>query len=519
MKIRELILKNFGKFTDRHIQLDDGINILYGENESGKSTIHTFIRGMFYGMERGRGRAAVNDTYSIYEPWENSNFYSGSLRFESGGKVFRIDRNFDRYSKKAELICEDDGELLSIEEGDLEMLLGGLRAESYDNTVSVQQLKVQTSQSLAGELRNYATNYYTSGTAGIDLESAMKKLQEKKKEQEHTIKDALIQRQQKREYIEQEASYVWRDVHRLECEAANIDEELKHRREREKSEDEYREEPNKRVVDELRPSKWRIHPIEIIVFAVIIALAFVIISKPWNYLVSIVIFLLCLIYVWNRMKVGKKQEKTPPELILEEITPEEEKISLEQLEWERIHLRAELKEKKIQYENLQEQLAELDEVGQEFRENDRKCQAIQLAMDRLQELSETMQKKMKKELDEKASEIISQITDGKYEKLLIDENLHINLMSHGRRVDIEQVSRGTVEQIYFALRMSAGSFLQEEDLPVILDDTFAYYDDERLMETLRWLADHKSQVLIFTCQKREEQLLKEMGIEIKREEI
>ena len=208
MKIRELILKNFGKFTDRHIQLDDGINILYGENESGKSTIHTFIRGMFYGMERGRGRAAVNDTYSIYEPWENSNFYSGSLRFESGGKVFRIDRNFDRYSKKAELICEDDGELLSIEEGDLEMLLGGLRAESYDNTVSVQQLKVQTSQSLAGELRNYATNYYTSGTAGIDLESAMKKLQEKKKEQEHTIKDALIQRQQKREYIEQEASYV-----------------------------------------------------------------------------------------------------------------------------------------------------------------------------------------------------------------------------------------------------------------------------------------------------------------------
>ena len=61
MKIRELILKNFGKFTDRHIQLDDGINILYGENESGKSTIHTFIRGMFYGMERGRGRATDGD--------------------------------------------------------------------------------------------------------------------------------------------------------------------------------------------------------------------------------------------------------------------------------------------------------------------------------------------------------------------------------------------------------------------------------------------------------------------------
>ena len=519
MKIRELILKNFGKFTDRRIKLDDGINILYGENESGKSTIHTFIRGMFYGMERGRGRAAVNDTYSIYEPWENSNYYSGSLKFESGQKVFRIDRNFDRYSKKAELICEDDGELLSIEDGDLKMLLGGLCAESYDNTVSVQQLKIQTSQSLVGELRNYATNYYTSGTAGIDLEGALQKLQDKKKEQERMVKDALIQKQQKREYMEQEASYVWRDVHRLENEALNIEEELRHRREKENSENGRREETNKGVMDELRPSNWRIHPVEIVIFALMIVLAFVIISRPWNFLVSIVVFLLCLIYVWNRMKVGKKQEKSPPELILEEITPEEEKIPIEQLEWERIHITAELKEKRIQYENLQEQLAELDEVGQEFQELDRRRQAIQLALDQLQKLSGNMQNQMKAELDQNASEILAEITNGKYEKLLMDEDLHISLMSHGKRVAIEQVSRGTVEQIYFALRMSAGEFLQEEELPVILDDTFAYYDDERLRATLWWLAEHKKQVLIFTCQKREEQLLKEMGIAIKREEI
>ena len=106
MKIRELRLQHFGKFTDRSIQIGDGINILYGENESGKSTLHTFIKGMFFGMERGRGRASVYDTFSVYEPWENPNYYAGSLRFESGGKMFRIDRNFDRYTKKAELICE-----------------------------------------------------------------------------------------------------------------------------------------------------------------------------------------------------------------------------------------------------------------------------------------------------------------------------------------------------------------------------------------------------------------------------
>ena len=160
MKIQELKLKHFGKFTDKNIRIEDGVNILYGENESGKSTLHSFIKGMFFGMERGRGRASAHDAFSIYEPWENSNYYSGALKFESGGKIFRIDRNFDRYTKKAELICEDDGEQLSVADGDLEMLLAGLDSGGYENTISVGQRKVETGQSLEVKFKNYATNYY-----------------------------------------------------------------------------------------------------------------------------------------------------------------------------------------------------------------------------------------------------------------------------------------------------------------------------------------------------------------------
>ena len=126
MKIRELYLRNFGKFSGKKIVLKDGINLFYGENESGKTTIHTFIKSMLFGLERGRGRASVNDTFSIYEPWENPNYYSGTLRFESGEKNFLLERNFDKYSKSARLICEDDGEEFSLEHGDLEMILNGL---------------------------------------------------------------------------------------------------------------------------------------------------------------------------------------------------------------------------------------------------------------------------------------------------------------------------------------------------------------------------------------------------------
>ena len=54
MKIRELYLRNFGKFSGKKIVLKDGINLFYGENESGKTTIHTFIKSMLFGLEEHR---------------------------------------------------------------------------------------------------------------------------------------------------------------------------------------------------------------------------------------------------------------------------------------------------------------------------------------------------------------------------------------------------------------------------------------------------------------------------------
>ena len=84
-----------------------------------------------------------------------------------------------------------------------------------------------------------------------------------------------------------------------------------------------------------------------------------------------VLFLAFGLYIWNRMKVGKKQVKTEPEIILEEITQEEEKVPIEKLRWEKSHITAELKEKRIQYDNLGEQLAELDEVNEQMCIRDR----------------------------------------------------------------------------------------------------------------------------------------------------
>ncbi len=67
-------------------------------------------------------------------------------------------------------------------------------------------------------------------------------------------------------------------------------------------------------------------------------------------------------------------------------------------------------------------------------------------------------------------------------------------------VGLERLSRGTMEQIYFALRMAAGElFCEEESFPVILDDVFGMYDEDSLAAVLRWMHKEQKQIIISTC--------------------
>ena len=64
MVIRELYIRNFGKLREQHFYLHNGIQVISGENEFGKTTLHAFIRAMLFGLERGRGRAAAKDDFT-----------------------------------------------------------------------------------------------------------------------------------------------------------------------------------------------------------------------------------------------------------------------------------------------------------------------------------------------------------------------------------------------------------------------------------------------------------------------
>lgn len=500
MKIREINIKNFGKLSDKAIDFDDGINIIYGENESGKSTIYTFIKSMLFGLERGRGRAANNDTFTQYEPWENPNYYAGTLKIESGGKLFCINRNFDKYSKITKVFCQDDGEELFVEDGDLDMLLDDMTEAVYENTVSIGQLKAEPSQPLSVALKNYATNCYTSGGGDLDQAAAMEFLKKRKKEIQKEIDAELQKKREKRDLLEMESSFVWRDVHKFQEELEELEKEI----EAKKIRDEEKE-------DEPLVTRKKIRPVIVLLFILGLIVSLKFLSRPWNYLLAIIIVLGLGNYIWSRLKVGKKPVKTESEIILEEISGESE--TLEKLLWEKEHIQADLREKQTQYENLQEQLEELEVLSDVIYQLEQKKLAVNIAEDRINALTKKMQAELKDVLNEKASKIFSQITNQKYTYINIEETLKMSVLDGDRITDVERLSRGTLEQIYFAIRMAATELLQKEEQPVILDDTFVYYDDERLENTLKWLVENKRQVIILTCQKREMQALDKLGVQ------
>lgn len=121
---------------------------------------------------------------------------------------------------------------------------------------------------------------------------------------------------------------------------------------------------------------------------------------------------------------------------------------------------------------------------------------------------------MQDELNAEISRYVSLFTAGAYDSVRLDEQGQLQILTEGREVRPELLSCGTLEQIYLALRLAVGNVVtKEEPLPILLDEAFAMYDDDRLAQTLQTLSTLQNQIFLFTCQKREVEMLKKMKLD------
>lgn len=509
MEIKRLVINNFGKLHNRELTFSPGINVLYGENESGKTTVHTFIKSMLYGVQRLRGRASRNDTYSRYEPWENSSVYGGTMWFELGGRNYRLSRNFHKSSVSNEFLCEDSGELLDVDKGAIDAVLDGISEAVYDNTVSIAQLKSATGQELIRELQNYMASYQGTGDNSLDLGRAAQMLK-------MTRKGFAVQEEHRRKNLEKTQDKLTSGMDFLRKDM----EKLIERRDGVASQEEHLkmgpgEEDGGSILEgriRLLQNKKNIliGLILITALAVLAGISFCASRMPESIYPRLavggvgIVLLLAEFFSFQKKRREIYRKKRMKDRWLQKH---------EKLKWSRENISAELAERKIAYRNLQEEYKECEEALSYPSNEEIEIKALNLALNTIESLSEDRHKRVGGRLKERTSQILSEITGGKYQEVLMDSEFRIKVNTEDKAVALERLSRGTIEQIYFALRMAAGELLcKEERFPVILDDIFGMYDEERLSAVLQWIYKEGRQAIISTCHKREMEILEKEKI-------
>ena len=92
MKINKIKINNFGNLSDKNIEFKK-FNIIYGKNESGKSTLQSYIVSSLYGIQKNKNGKAMSD-FEKYEPWNGGEF-SGTINYAlDNGEEYNVFRNF-----------------------------------------------------------------------------------------------------------------------------------------------------------------------------------------------------------------------------------------------------------------------------------------------------------------------------------------------------------------------------------------------------------------------------------------
>ena len=191
MKILNLKINNFGKLSNKEIEFSDGINIIYGNNESGKSTLLKFIMGMFYGLSKNKNGKFIPD-YERYIPWDKDEF-SGKISYKLDNKEkFEVFRNFKK--KNPQIFNEDLEDISS--NYNIDKTTGnkffieqtGVDEELFSSTIVAFQEEVKLDEKEQSNLVQKMSNLANTGEDNLSFNKIINKLNKKQTEEIGTIR-------------------------------------------------------------------------------------------------------------------------------------------------------------------------------------------------------------------------------------------------------------------------------------------------------------------------------------------
>ena len=606
MKIDDFKINNYGKIENSEVFLQNGINLIKGYNEAGKSTILSFLNSMLYGIDKTK-KGNISK-YDKYLPWLSTNF-SGSMNYRlDNGNTYYVFRDF---KKKTPIILDSNRNDITANFKQnkkgidfLEEQIGVDKKTFQNTSISYQKLVVLDDKNKA-EMSGKLANLISTGEENYSYDDIIKRLNDKQLEEVGTsrtkkrpinnLEERILKLEQERRevlnikekkermteereetqkkfatvgYIKQMITEIKENFLKKETEK-KIYTEIYNRIEKKKEEI---EEKKKERIDVITKEKvfdkikW-----------IYLILTLIAIPAAYYYIYSLIAYVLLLIFIYiiaknnsdKRMAdLEEKNRSVEKELniLRKDVIQDERVIQKEKKEFEerfenvkkemfqkyknfvnREYLERILKkdiegvfkeasEIEKEYENtmyrlsqinaernvvestsgrLAEIVEELEELKQEREKLLNYNDTIEIAKEVLKESYDELKNNVGPEFDKKLSYIVKKITNGKYDDVYIDINHNIKMKTeHGEYVNLERFSTGTIEQVNLALRLAYIDTISKESLPIILDEAFAFYDDERLANIMRFLSEEyiNRQVIIFTCSNREKKIIDEENI-------
>lgn len=603
MKIENIKINSFGTLKNKEINLDKNVNIIYGKNESGKSTLLTYIKTAFYGISKNKNGKQISD-FDKYKPWSGEEF-SGKIKYIlDDGSKYEIFRDFNKknakiYNENLEDITKQfnmdkkEGSQFFIEQV-------GLDENMFTSTIMSGQQEVKLNEQQQNVLVQKIANIAGTGDSNLSYNKAKEKLNKKQLEEVGTertqgkpinilkskikyISEMLeklnlykqekitieqkkkdlenkIQGQEQRRELIKKISELSGKI-RIESEKVNYKNKIKEEKQDE-IENLKREKEEITNISRNKKNKnewyWIINAIMIVLMAIsIIALK----NKYITYIIlTVLTCTLVLEYIIkiNKIKRNKDLQKNKIDLLNTKIDfLQKQKNDIEQdikrekdnLEKEKEEIKnkynielydienskndleeitSRINEEKIELNTLEveeksivnklEDLIKLEEefatIHEQLKEIEQKNYEINLAKDFLEKAYEKMKKNITPKFTFNLSENIKNITNGKYTNINVnDENGLIVEIQNGEYIPAERLSIGTIDQLYLSLRISMIEEISKEKMPIILDEAFAYFDDERLENILKYLTQKykQHQLIIFTCTNREKNILDKLN--------
>lgn len=572
MKIKEINIISYGKINNLKLNLNKNVNVIFGENESGKSTIRSFILNMFFaGTTSSLKRTIYTKEYENYVPWSNVQF-EGSIVVEYLNNDYLIYRNFQKGNEDFKITNLENGEdskkVFFIDES--------RKVQKFDNKFfslsedSFRDLFVfsdnhRMEENLNFDLKDKIVNHFSAKDENISVSKTIENIanysfSKDDKKNLQRINNSILEKNRELEYLQREIDggnhldqidNINKKISYLQVNLNKSNDKLKNFLNDEKK-TLYRNKEYETLLEEKIKYETKIEKVEsliekedfpmyyfVIPLILIILFVFDFVSDlvgGVGLLISLAIIFKMYLNNINKTKKNKLAKENIKllyskldgvleklssdnfdinnnrEIDLIEIESITEEINELKLDREKILQRIKLKDdnlRKILEIKEELKLLNLDKGKIEFK----KSMGIK-ASEIVQDLSKIKFDNVSKLLIDDCSKFISSITNNKYTKLYVSEFGNITLYDNflEKIVDIDSLSKGTVGQVYLAYRL--GLILNSGiDFPIIIDDGFNLFDSYRNNESIKLLGDigREYQIIYFTSNVREIEIFKNLN--------